>query len=611
MTVTSNLSGHLAGYVAGLAEALRERDHPYFRELRAELQLVPELLVGALPLYFKTLVLDNPTLVSQLLRNAKAEPHGLAIEMEEQRLTWNDLDRLTSQVAHVLSAAGVRAGDVVALFARNSPRYVGLLLGATRVGATTALINHNLRGEPLAHALQQSRARLLLAEQALAEQLPTLPGIRALLYGTAASELDALLQRAPGRAFPPAKVDKDDDFVYIYTSGTTGLPKPCRVSHARAISVGTVLGKALFDFRPGDKLYSPLPLYHSSALLIGLASAIAYRVPTALRETFSASAFLSDVRRYDATTILYIGEMCRYLLATPASATDRQHRLRIAVGNGLRPEIWTRFRDRFGIAGIHEFYGATEAPGLLVNLTGAPGAVGRLPLGGLGMYRLARFDVDREELVRDERGFCVAPEINEPGELLIKIIDSRLFSGLSYRGYTDPKASSEKVVTGAFARDDRYFRTGDLLRCDALGFCSFVDRIGDTFRCKGENVSTSEVASVLSRAPGIAEVVVTGVRLPGLDGQYGLAAVVCEKDFDAAAFYQTAQELPSYAQPRFVRVLPELPTTGTHKYQKSRLKRDGADPRTVTDPLLIRQDSTYVPLSAAHYDQILSGVVRL
>jgi acyl-CoA synthetase (AMP-forming)/AMP-acid ligase II len=605
MTVTS--------YLSGLAGALRERSHPYWGALRAELQVVPELLAGALPLYVKTLLLANPTLLSLVRSNAEADPYGLALQMDAEQLSWQSLEALTSRVAHALADAGLRAGQVVALLGRNSPRYVGLLLGATRLGATTALVNHNLRGAPLAHALNKSGARLVLCEEPLAALLSelALPDLRVMRYGSEQSELDAQLRRAPTTAYPPARVDKDDDFVYIYTSGTTGLPKPCRVTHARALGAGVVLGKALFDFQPGDKLYAPLPLYHSSALLIGLATAIAYRVPTALRDTFSATALLADVRRYDATALLYIGEMCRYLLATPPAPTDRQHRLRIAVGNGLRPEIWDRFRDRFGIAQVHEFYAATEAPGLLVNLSGVAGAVGRLPLGGLGMYRLARYDVDREELVRDARGYCVTPAVDEPGELLIKILDFRLLSGLSYRGYTDERASSEKVVTDAFSRGDRYFRTGDLLRCDALGFCSFVDRIGDTFRCKGENVSSSEVASVLSRAPGIGEVAVLGVRLRGLDGQYGLAAVVCQGALDADGFFRTAQELPSYAQPRFVRILPELPTTSTHKHQKARLKKEGVDPQQVRDPLYVRQGSTYVPLTPAYYQQILSGATRL
>ena len=602
--------------VFSFIRAITRRGTPYWGELQAELQLLPELLRGGVPLYLKTLLLGNPTLVSLVQRNAQAQPHGLALEHDDDRLSWGELDALTSRAAHVLSAAGVRAGEVVALLGHNSPRYLGLLLAATRVGATVALINYNLRGAPLTHALKVSKARLALVEESLAPLLPAplseqVPGLAVLRYGGAQSELDARVRQAPAAAFAPARVSADDDFVYIYTSGTTGLPKPCRVSHSRALLVGTILGQVLFGFQPGDKLYSPLPLYHSSALLIGVATAIAYGIPTALRESFSASAFLADVRRYDATAMLYIGEMCRYLLATPPSPLDSAHRLRVAVGNGLRPEIWTRFRERFAIANVHEFYSATEAPGVLFNLTGVEGSVGKLPLDGLGLYKLARFDVEREELIRDKQGFCVPAAIDEPGELLIRTLEIPLLAGLAFRGYTDAEASSAKVVVDAFSRGDRYFRTGDLLRRDALGFYSFVDRIGDTFRCKGENVSTSEVASVLSPAAGAAEVAVLGVHVPPLEGQFGLAVLAGTQDFDAQAFYRAAQELPSYAQPRFVRLVAELETTSTHKQKKASLKREGVDPRTVRDPLFVRTDATYAPLTPELYADIIAGAVRI
>lgn len=598
--------------VTSFVRAIARRGTPYWSELQAELQLLPELLRGGVPLYLKTLLLGNPTLLSLVQRNAAAEPQGLALELAAERLSWRELDALTSRAAHVLAAAGVRPGDVVALLGHNSPRYLGLLLAITRVGATAALINYNLRGAPLAHALKVSRARIVLVEESLGSLLPDpLAGQVALPYGGPGCALDQRLAQAPQASFAPVRVDADSDFVYIYTSGTTGLPKPCRISHSRALIIGTILGQVLFGFGPGDKLYSPLPLYHSSALLIGLATAIAYRVPTALRESFSASAFLSDVRRYDATAMLYIGEMCRYLLATPTSPEDRQHRLRVAVGNGLRPEIWARFRERFAIAKLHEFYSATEAPGILINLTGVEGSVGKLPLDGLGMYKLARFDVEREELVRDARGFCIPAEVDEAGELLIRTLELPLLAGLAFRGYTDAAASSAKVVTDAFSRGDTYFRTGDLLRRDALGFYSFVDRIGDTFRCKGENVSTSEVASVLSRAAGSAEVAVLGVQVPPLEGQFGLAVIAGGAPFDAEAFYRAAQELPGYAQPRFVRLVAALETTSTHKQMKAALRREGVDPSAVRDPLLVRTDSAYVPLTPELYARLVAGTLRL
>ncbi|NOY90494.1 MAG: AMP-binding protein, partial [Deltaproteobacteria bacterium] len=294
---------------------------------------------------------------------------------------------------------------------------------------------------------------------------------------------------------PPAE---DADFVYIYTSGTTGLPKPCRVSHERAIMAGAGFGSLMFRFEPGDVLYCVLPLYHSSALLLGLGAAVITRTPMALRSSFSAHAFWPDVVRYGATAILYIGELCRYLLATETCREEHLHRVRVAVGNGLRPDVWTPFAERFRIPEIREFYGATEAPGILLNLSGKPGAIGHLPLAGRPLFELARYDADAGELARDGDGFCVHAGPEEPGELLVRIADEPISPLTEYRGYTDEHASKKKELFDVFRAGDHFYRTGDLLRVDAQGFFYFVDRIGDTYRWKGENVSTAEVADVLA-----------------------------------------------------------------------------------------------------------------
>lgn len=284
-------------------------------------------------------------MLSLVLENAKEAPHELAFEMDDAKLTWSELDRLSSKIARLLASHGVRQGDAVVLMGKNSPLYVALVLGISRVGATAALINYNLIGAPLAHAWKTSKARVALVshvfEGVVSPDLLADGGV-ILGYGTPESELEQALRRIDAFPYPPARVDKNDDFVYIYTSGTTGLPKPCRVSHARAISAGLLFGRVLFAYERGDKLYSALPLYHASALLIGAGSAIAHRVPMALREEFSARNFLHDIRRYDATAMIYIGEICRYLVHTPPSPDDRQHRLRVAVGNGLRPDVWGR-----------------------------------------------------------------------------------------------------------------------------------------------------------------------------------------------------------------------------------------------------------------------------
>ena len=455
---------------------------------------------------------------------------------------------LSSKVARALADAGVRRGDVVALMGRNSPRYVVFTLAATRLGATMALVNPHLTGGPLEHAFATSGARVALVEEPFRDRVARahVRGGRLIHYGSSTSDLERLLNGMHDTNVAPAPVRADDDFLYIYTSGTTGLPKPCRISHSRATLAGVLYGMLMFEFRRGDKLYSPLPLYHSNGILIAAGSCITMGVPMAIRDQFSARSFLDDVRHFDATAMIYIGELCRYLLAVPPTPRDKEHRLRVAVGNGLRSDIWRTFQERFGIESVREFYTATEAPGILMNRDGIEGSVGRpFPLFS-HLYRLAKFDPEQGEHLRDERGFRIPCGVDETGELLIRIPSVSSIRGMQYRGYTDRAASDAKILPDVFASGDRYFRTGDLLRRDAFGSFRFVDRIGDTYRCKGENVSTAEVGDVLGRAAGVREVAVVGVRIPPHDGQFGLAGVVPENEFDVS--FIAPRELPSYAR---------------------------------------------------------------
>ncbi len=586
------------------------------RALAAEFRVLPKALRRVVPWILRFRFGRTESLLDVALDNAKDAPHELALEMDENRLTWAQLADASSRIAHVLTSAGVTEGDVVAIFARNSPFYVALLLGVTRVGAIAALINTNLRKAPLRHAIEVSHAKVAVTEESLEDTLRQADDTSeagglldsVLVFGN--GPMDQALADASPTPFPPVSVDKEKDFVYIYTSGTTGLPKPCRVSHGRAIAAGASFGHLVYEFTPGDKLYSVLPLYHSSALLLGVASAMVCRVPMAMRESFSASAFWDDVHRYKATALLYIGELCRYLVNTPPHPKERPNPIRVATGNGLRPDVWPKFVERFGIKNIREFYGATEAPGFIINLTGREGSVGRVPLNGYGMLKLVHYDVDRDEHIRDEKGHCLVCTPNEVGELLIRIPESAQ-PGLEFRGYTDAEATAKKVMQNPFGDGENYFRTGDLLRQDADGFFYFVDRIGDTFRWKGENVSSAEVADVITKNNGVKEAAVVGVHVPGMDGQAGLIAVVTDGEFNPAKLWKAAGELPAYAQPRFVRVLSSLSTTGTFKIQKSQLKQDGVNPAEIQDTLYLRTDTGYVPLTTELWDEVISGRVKL
>jgi fatty-acyl-CoA synthase len=490
-----------------------------------------------------------------------------------------------------------------------------VIQGVTRVGATTALVNNHLEGHPLSHAVKSSGARVAIVDMHSIEAVRARDDLKEQLHTVftfGPGDFEEKLAAAPTRPFPRVPMKASDDYVYIYTSGTTGLPKPCKVSHGRGLVAGSSFGPLFFGFQPGDKLYNVLPLYHSNALLLGTGGCIMTRTPMALRPTFSAKAFWDDVQRYRATAMIYIGELCRYLLNTPESAAEKNNSLRIALGNGMRADVWEPFQKRFGIEQIREFYGATEAPGIIVNLSGKTGAVGRVPARRLSKLKIVRYNVDVDDYVRDSSGLCIECMPGEVGELLIKLLDSPRSAASEFRGYTDASATDKKIVHDVFEHGDRFYRSGDLMRYDEEDFFYFVDRIGDTYRWKGENVSTAEVADVLSNAPGVRETTVLGVQVPGMEGQAGLAALVLENGkFDPDAFWHVAQGLPSYAQPRFVRILDGFDTTATFKIQKVALRKEGIDPVRHAGKIYVRQDRGYAPLTPELWSEIEAGGGRL
>jgi len=608
-------AGRLAAVTGSLRDLVRGLGVADFRAaMTAEFGLIPRALRQTLPHLLTAKGDEDASILKVALENARVDPYGLALEMGDEQYTWAGLDEATSRVAHVLSSVGVRPGDVVALMAQNSPLYLGIVLGANRLGATCALINSHLEGHPLSHAIRASGARVVITERPFAaavqarDDLADLVSLH-LTYGD--GELDQRLRDAPGRRFERVPMRASDDYVYIYTSGTTGLPKPCRISHGRAVAGGAAFGPLFFGFDSGDKLYNVLPLYHSNALLLGTGACMVTRTPMAMRTTFSAKAFWTDAVRYRATAMIYIGELCRYLVNTPPCEAEKANTIRVALGNGLRADVWGPFQSRFGIENIREFYGATEAPGILVNLTNRVGSVGRVPMRRAGPIRVVRYDIDSDTHVRDSSGSCVECGPDEVGEMLIKLEDEPRTAASEFRGYTDPAATEKKLVRDVFEKGDRFYRSGDLMRYDALDYFYFVDRIGDTYRWKGENVSTAEVADVLAATPGVREITVCGIHIPGAEGQAGLAAVVAEGDLDPADLWRVAQELPSYAQPRFIRVIDAMSTTATFKIQKANLRKEGVDPVAQAGRVFLRTEEGYTPLTPALWADVQEGRARL
>jgi fatty-acyl-CoA synthase len=555
---------------------------------------------------------------------AEVIPDRIALKFEDETVTYGAYNAAVNRIAAVLAREGVRAGTPVAILCLNSPLFLVVLGAVAKLGAIGALINTHVAGAGLTHVLRASGAPIGVCD---AHALAALAGVtgthpvrfladappRAALPADVRDLGDAAGGGAPSEPDIP-DVRGGDVFLYIYTSGTTGYPKPAIVRHLRFTMGGIALAQQL-AIEAGETIYAPLPLYHGESLFVGFSPAFRAGGAFASRRRFSANAFLDDVRRHEAVAFVYVGELCRYLLRLPPTPRDRDHRLRVAAGAGLRPDIWVAFQERFGIPRIIEMYGATEGNVALHNAEGRVGSVGRPHPLLEDNVRLARCDPARGELVRGPDGRLVPCGVDEPGELLGRVVAGG--AGMEYDGYTDREASEGKLVRDAFQPGDAWFRTGDLLRCDADGYYYFVDRIGDTFRWKGENVATQEVADVLNGAPGVTEANVYGVQVPGEDGRAGMAAVVLAEGtgrFDAAAFHAHAERhLPAYARPAFVRLVPAMDVTGTLKQRKLALTAEGYDPARVADPLLVRDDAarTYVPLTPAVLEEIRTGRRRL
>jgi fatty-acyl-CoA synthase len=405
-----------------------------------------------------------------------------------------------------------------------------------------------------------------------------------------------------------------DDLFYIYTSGTTGLPKAARFSHLRFLGIGELSAAALGIGRE-DVFYCALPLYHSAGGVMLVSGALHAGATIALRRKFSARRFWDDVRENDATLFQYIGEFCRYLMNQPERPDDRDHKVRAIIGNGLRPDIWEEFQRRFGIETIREFYGATEGNAAILNLENKVGSVGRYPFKAASNVRLIRYDVENDAPLRGADGLCIECGEDEAGEMVGRIPKGDNAAG-RFEGYTSKEATDRKILRDVLERGDAYFRTGDLLRQDRDGFYYFIDRIGDTFRWKGENVSTQEVAELVGGLADAEMVNVYGVEVEGADGRAGMAALVLRPDveFDGAALYaHVEQVLPRYAAPLFVRLLPEQEVTGTFKIRKVDLQKEGFDPAAIGDRLFVRDEAAraYVPLTPEVHATIRSGARKL
>ena len=572
----------------------------------------------------KSIARDSDNLICDDLEEAvEAWRTRPAMTFEGRTVTYGELDAIANRYAHWAKGLNLRRGQTVALFMPNRLEYFPIWYGLSKVGVVTALINNQLSGQQLAHCLNISGAAHAIVD---GETSPVFEQARPLLdrqmqqwvLGPAHGDQRDLVQslKSCSQLPPDRSVREDmtagDPALLIYTSGTTGMPKAARISHMRAQLYMRGFAGATGATK-ADRIYIALPLYHATGGLCAIGAALLNGGSVVLRRRFSASHFWREIVAEGCTMFVYIGELCRYLVNHEPDEDETRHKIRLAFGNGLRPDVWPTLKQRFRIPEILEFYGSTEGNVSMFNFDGHEGSIGRAPkwLRKRVNMRLVQYDVEAEEVVRGTNGLCIECGAGQVGQCLGQINSADVRTEFS--GYLDKAASEKKVLHDVFERGDAWFATGDLMKADAEGYFYFVDRIGDTFRWKGENVSTNEVAERLQAFPGVTEATVYGVAVEGADGRAGMAAIVPHGAFDAKAFGEhVARELPPYAQPLFVRLLPALDATGTFKIRKMDLVADGYDPAKIKGALFFHDPKRgYVKVTKSVFERLMAGAFKI
>lgn len=523
----------------------------------------------------------------------------IAIQFKDQRYSYDSLNKQANQYAHFLHEYGIGQNDKVAIMLDNRPETIIIALAVVKLGAIACMINTTQRDSILEHSLSVVDTRLLIADELY---ISAINNIKTSLSSTlqqnvfyvpalAASDMNDKYRNiatlvANYSVLNPestAQIQLKHCAFYIFTSGTTGLPKAARMSHHRWFKSMAGMGMASLRLTADDVLYLSLPLYHNNALTVSLSAVFGNAATLALSEKFSSSRFWDEVRTHKATAFTYIGELCRYLLNVPPNNNDKQHNVKKIIGNGLRPEIWDEFQQRFGIKHINEFYGASECNLVFTNALNLPHTAGVTPLA----FTVVKYDIDNDEPVYNAKGKMIKVKTGEVGLLLTKITKRSPFDG-----YTDDNESNKKLFKSVLKDDDCYFNTGDLVNYQGYRHISFVDRLGDTFRWKGENVATTQVEAQVNDFVQIEQSVAYGVELPHHDGRAGMVALTLNcpiHEFSASEFYlHVNAALPSYAQPIFVRLREQQDITGTFKYKKTELKKESFRPNAATETVLIK-----------------------
>jgi len=526
------------------------------------------------------------------------------IRFGDEKITYRQANETANRFAAVLADKGVRRGDVVGIMLRNSPNAVLMMLAAVKCGAVAGMLNYHQRSDVLAHSIGLLKAKVVVAESDLIDPIKE-SGAETAALMTIEEVVEQSDGKPTGNPASASQVQAKDTAFYIFTSGTTGHPKASVMTHHRWLRALAAFGGLGLRLKSGDTLYCPLPLYHNNALTVALSSVINAGGTLALGKSFSASRFWDEIVQMEATAFIYIGEVCRYLLNQPAKATDRAHKIRVIAGNGLRPEIWDEFTKRFGIGRVAEFYAASEGNAAFINIFNIPKSTGISPTP----LAYVEYDAETGEPARDENGRARRVAPGQPGLLISPVNKLSPFDG-----YTDKEASEKKLVRNVFKEGDVWFNTGDVMNPQGMGHAAFSDRLGDTFRWKGENVATTQVEGALGEDKSVEESTVFGVEVPDTGGRAGMAAIKLRDgaEFDGKALAKTVySKLPSYAVPLFIRIVESLETTSTFKSRKVDLRKQGygTDDEKIEDPLyvLAGKEEGYVEFYPEYPEEVASG----
>ena len=565
------------------------------------------------------LIMDAPAIMQGVLTGFMARPSAKTsigkvfqdragrygdktfIKFQDETVTYREANETANRYAAVLAARGVGRGDVVGIMLKNSPRAVLLMLAVVKLGAIAGMLNYNQRGKVLAHSVGLLGSVVLIGEDELLGEVKESGAD--VSDALSLDELDRLAADAPtDNPNVTSSILAKDKAFYIFTSGTTGMPKASVMTHYRWLRALGGFGGIGMRLNSNDILYCCLPLYHNNALTVAVSSVLSAGATLALGKSFSASKFWDEVIGCEATAFVYIGEICGYLLNQPEKDTDCKHKVRVIAGNGLRPGIWDEFTKRFCIPRVCEFYSASESNTAFVNVLNIPKSAGICPTP----VAFVEYDHESGDPVRDDKGRVKKVKSGEPGLLLSKVSNFQPFDG-----YTDKEATEKKLVRDAFKKGDVWFNTGDLMRSQGFGHAAFSDRLGDTFRWKGENVATTEVEHAVQQDSNVEDATVYGVGVEGAGGKAGMAAIQLKDgaDFDGKALAKTVYEnLPPYAMPLFVRVVKELEKTSTHKTKKVDLAKQGYG-EDVEDPIYVlkNRDEGYVEFYDEYPEEVKAG----